>query len=57
MGILDMTKKNGELKGGKALADAIHFTDIQRQLNELSWDDFLEIVHPIIEKHQQEAGE
>jgi hypothetical protein len=55
MTITDVCYKNGKMKSGKALVNAIHWTDIQGQMKDLSWQQFKEVVFPII-KHFKERG-
>lgn len=54
MGILDVTFKNGKMKSGKAIAKAVHWLDIQEQMKELTWEEFKEIVFPVIEHFQEQ---
>jgi len=55
MGITDFQKKNGELKSASAFSDAIHWIDIQEQLKELTFEQFKEVVFPVIQHFQAEA--
>tara|TARA_R100000664_G_scaffold34078_1_gene53827 strand:+ start:3843 stop:4013 length:171 start_codon:yes stop_codon:yes gene_type:complete len=52
MGVTNTTKANGELKNSAALAKAIHWTDIQEQLKELTFKEFKEVIFPVIEHFQ-----
>ncbi len=49
MAITDLFYKNGKMKSAKGTIQAIHWLDIQEQMKNLSWQQFKEVVFPIIE--------
>ena len=49
--ITDTHYKNGKMKSAKKLAIAVHWTDIQQQLKELTFKQFKEVVLPVIQYH------
>jgi len=56
--ITDIQFKNGNMKSAKGISDAIHWTDIQRQLKDLTFKQFKEVVFPMIMHFQEiENGE
>lgn len=55
MSITDFQKKNGELKSASEVVEALHWIDIQEQLKELTFQQFKDVVFPIIEHFQAEA--
>jgi len=57
MSITDVQNKNGDLKSASAFADAIHWIDIQEQLKELTFEQFKEVIFPVIQHFQAEAIE
>lgn len=56
MSITDFQHDNGELKSASAFADALHWIDIQEQLKELTFEQFKQVVFPIIQHFQEEAN-
>tara|TARA_R100001594_G_C4021603_1_gene259301 strand:+ start:1147 stop:1317 length:171 start_codon:yes stop_codon:yes gene_type:complete len=50
MGILDLYYKNGKQKSAKGIAKAIHWVTIQNELRELTFQEFKEVVFPIIQE-------
>lgn len=55
MAITDVYHKNGNMKKGAGVANAIHWLDIQQQLKGLTFKQFKEVVFPVIE-HFKEDG-
>tara|TARA_R100001163_G_scaffold3028_2_gene4607 strand:+ start:3858 stop:4025 length:168 start_codon:yes stop_codon:yes gene_type:complete len=54
--ITDVQYKNGKLKSGSGVAKAIHWTDIQAQMKELTWKQFKEVVVPVMEYFQEKEA-
>ena len=56
MGITDIYHKNGKMKNGKGVADAVYWTEMQSQMKDLTWQQFKEVVFPIIEHFTEEGN-
>lgn len=54
MGILDVFTTKGKMKKGPALAKAIFWVDIQRQMKELTFPQFLDVVKPVLDYFQEQ---
>jgi hypothetical protein len=57
MAITDVNDKNGNMKGAGALATAIHWIDIQRQMKELTFQQFKEVILQVIQHFENEVVE
>ena len=54
MGILDTFTAKGKMKTGPNVAKAIKWVEIQRQMKELSFPQFLDVIKPVLAFFQEE---